>query len=68
MRYWIEIWCKTILVALVWGLVLLGSQASANPVEKHILILNGFSPEFTAVEAFNGSRTVLLHILMSILI
>lgn len=54
MRYWIEIWCKRILVALVWGLVLLGSQASANPVEKHILILNGFSPEVTAVEAFNS--------------
>ena len=54
MRYWIEIWGKRILVVLVWGIVMLGSDVSANPVEKHILILNGFSPDFTAVEAFNS--------------
>lgn len=54
MRYWLGSLCKRILVVLVWGNVLFGGQVFANPEERHILILNGFSPEFAAVEGFNS--------------
>ena len=53
MRYWVGIWCKRILVVAVWFSLLLGSHVSANPVEKHILVLHGLSPEFAALEDFN---------------
>ena len=54
MRYWLGSLCKRILVVLVWGNLLFGGQAFANPEERNILILNGFSPGFAAVEGFNS--------------
>ena len=54
MRYWVGMLCKRISIVLVWVSLLFWSHVSASPVEKHILILNGFSPDFAAVEAFNS--------------
>nr|WP_320145972.1 ABC transporter substrate binding protein [uncultured Anaeromusa sp.] len=53
MRCGVGTLCKRILVVAVWFSLLFGSQVSANPVEKHILILHGLSPEFAALEDFN---------------